>query len=167
MQCLYCNGPINSTWGKKFCCQSHAAKYNNPRRPIRIKSYGKCTHCGKERKRNAGKFCSIRCKEDAIWERRLRSIYSTGTLIGGRSVARRFLTHRDGWACSICKGTEWLGNNIPLEVDHIDGNSQNNAIGNIRFVCGNCAMLLPTYKGKNKGNGRHSRMVRYKSGKSY
>jgi len=38
---------------------------------------------------------------------------------------------------------------------------------NLRLVCGNCDMLLPTYKSKNKGNGRHNRRKRYAEGKSY
>jgi len=56
---------------------------------------------------------------------------------------------------------------MPLVLDHVDGNSENNKLENFRLVCGNCDMQLPTYKNKNKGNGRHYRMKRYKEGKSY
>jgi hypothetical protein len=52
-------------------------------------------------------------------------------------------------------------------MDHIDGNSENNHLSNLRLVCGNCDMLLPTYKSKNKGNGRAYRRERYANGKSY
>ena len=50
---------------------------------------------------------------------------------------------------------------------HIDGNSDNNALVNLRLVCGNCDMQLPTYKSKNRGNGRHNRRKRYSEGKSF
>jgi hypothetical protein len=50
-----------------------------------------------------------------------------------------------------------MGQPIPLVVDHIDGNPTNHAITNFRLVCGNCDMQLPTYKAKNKGNGRKYR----------
>lgn len=52
-------------------------------------------------------------------------------------------------------------------MDHIDGNSDNWSLDNLWLVCGNCDMLLPTYKGKNIGNGRYKRRERYKQGKSY
>ena len=42
----------------------------------------------------------------------------------------------------------------------------NNIISNLRLVCPNCDSQLPTYKNRNKGNGRHSRRVRYSKGKS-
>jgi len=39
---------------------------------------------------------------------------------------------------------------IPLELDHIDGNHQNNALDNLRLLCPNCHSLTPTFRGKNK-----------------
>ena len=56
---------------------------------------------------------------------------------------------------------------IPLEVDHIDGNADNNLEHNLRLICPNCHALTATYKGANKGNGRHKRRARYRAGKSY
>jgi hypothetical protein len=67
----------------------------------------------------------------------------------------------------ICGSTEWLGKLIPLVTDHIDGNSENNKLYNFRIICHNCDALLPTFKNKNKGNGRYSRRIKYKEGKSY
>jgi hypothetical protein len=53
-------------------------------------------------------------------------------------------------ACSFCFNREWLGKPIPLELDHIDGDNQNNNIQNLRLLCPNCHALTPTYRGKNK-----------------
>lgn len=71
------------------------------------------------------------------------------------------------WICECCKNTEWLGHRIPLELNHKDGNSENHKENNLEFLCPNCHSLTPTYKGRNRGNGRHSRRERYKEGKSF
>jgi len=57
--------------------------------------------------------------------------------------------------------------NIPIELEHIDGNSENNLLTNLKLLCPNCHSLTPTYKALNVGNGRHKRRERYKDGKSY
>lgn len=52
--------------------------------------------------------------------------------------------------CYIC-GQKPFWNDKPLTMilDHIDGNSKNNCIDNLRIVCPNCDIQLPTSRGKN------------------
>ena len=52
--------------------------------------------------------------------------------------------------CSMCNLEHWLNNPIPLELDHINGVSNDNRIENLRLLCPNCHSLTPTYRGKNK-----------------
>jgi 5-methylcytosine-specific restriction endonuclease McrA len=52
--------------------------------------------------------------------------------------------------CANCRLSEWMGGSIPLELDHIDGQSNNNVLSNLRLLCPNCHALTPTYRGKNK-----------------
>jgi len=54
--------------------------------------------------------------------------------------------------CESCLLTEWLGEPIPLELDHIDGDHFNNVLENLRVLCPNCHAKTPTYRGKNKKN---------------
>jgi Zn finger protein HypA/HybF involved in hydrogenase expression len=71
--------------------------------------------------------------------------------------------------CSKCGWGEMneFTNKIPLEVEHIDGNSENNKEDNLTLLCPNCYSMTKTYKGANRGNGRHNRMIRYRNGLSF
>ena len=80
---------------------------------------------------------------------------------------KKYLAETRGDKCEICGLKEWQEKPITLTMDHIDGNSSNNVIPNLRLICPNCDSQLPTFKGRNKGNGRHSRKMRYAEGKSY
>lgn len=51
--------------------------------------------------------------------------------------------------CSKCNRKTWLSKPIPLELDHVDGNSSDNSLNNLRLLCPNCHALTPTYRGKN------------------
>ncbi|WP_060999506.1 HNH endonuclease [Mycolicibacterium mucogenicum] len=70
--------------------------------------------------------------------------------------------------CAICGGsTNWQNLPLTLVLDHIDGDPTNNRRENLRLVCPNCDSQLPTYKSRNRGNGRHFRRERYANGQSY
>jgi hypothetical protein len=49
-----------------------------------------------------------------------------------------------GWAKISSDGR------IPLELDHINGDSSDNRIINLRILCPNCHSLKPTHRGRNR-----------------
>ncbi|MFD5740911.1 HNH endonuclease signature motif containing protein [Streptomyces massasporeus] len=57
--------------------------------------------------------------------------------------------------CGLC-GVEalWLGEPLPLEVDHIDSDWRNNRIDNLRLLCPNCHSTTDSYRGRGKGRAR-------------
>ena len=127
-----------------------------------------CHWCGKEnpKKRNtANKYCSNQCQGDERHHNNV-SLWKDGVKKPNTKTLKRYLSEqKEGcWECGI---TEWNGENIVLELEHINGNSQDNSEENLSLLCPNCHSQTSTYKNKNKGNGRHYRRERYAQGLSY
>ena len=124
---------------------------------------GKCSYCSKEFKYNpankSGKYCSNTCQQKFQKKQRINEWLNGGKL-PGKTALREYLTEKHGYKCSCCGITDWNNNPISLEVDHIDGNPYNDVSDNLRFICPNCHSQTPTYKAKNKGNGRVQRRDR-------
>lgn len=51
--------------------------------------------------------------------------------------------------CYSCGITEWMGLPAPLELEHINGNSEDNSLDNLTLLCPNCHAQTETYRGKN------------------
>jgi len=91
----------------------------------------------------------------------------SGGKIPGSKAIKNYIAQINGNKCSVCGISDWMGIAISLELEHIDGNSENNNINNLSLICPNCHSQTSTYKGKNKGNGRHKRKLRYQNNQSY
>lgn len=59
------------------------------------------------------------------------------------------LIQERGHKCEECGSTEWLNKPITLELEHIDGDNQNNIKENLKLLCPNCHSYTDTWKGKN------------------
>lgn len=127
-----------------------------------------CLHCGKENKwkgsSHRNKYCDLVCHNAHKKDESVRAWLQEGKF--SKLAAKRYLAEqREGcWTCGI---TEWQNKPLVLDLEHIDGDSDNNAPENLSLLCPNCHSQTDTYKGKNVGNGRHSRRLRYAAGKSY
>ena len=74
-----------------------------------------------------------------------------------RRTVKQYLIYKYSNKCMICDLDKWQNQKIPLVCDHIDGDAENIDLANFRIICNNCDGLLPTFKGRNKGNGRKAR----------
>lgn len=55
------------------------------------------------------------------------------------------------YQCVICGNDGiWMGQELKLQLDHIDGDCTNNELSNLRFLCLNCHSQTPTYCGKKR-----------------
>lgn len=53
--------------------------------------------------------------------------------------------------CSICGlSSEWYGKHINMILDHVNGDSADNRLKNLRMVCPNCESQLETHCGRNR-----------------
>jgi predicted nucleic acid-binding Zn ribbon protein len=146
----------------KFCSQNCAVINNNKKRSKTIKY---CLHCKKEFKNKPKiKFCSRKCYKLFTLNTQRKRVESGKA---NYRTVKRYLLNTKGHKCSNCGLTTWQHVSIPLVLDHKDGNHKNNTIANCRLLCNNCDALTPTYKGRNRGNGRHYRRLRYSQGKSF
>ena len=49
------------------------------------------------------------------------------------------------YKCASCGINDWMGNKIVLEVEHKDGDFQNDREENLEYLCPNCHSQTPTY----------------------
>jgi len=76
---------------------------------------------------------------------------------------RRYLNEKYGEKCFLCSWNtkHSITKRVPLEIDHINGDSENNNESNLRLICPNCHSLSSNFRNLNKGKGRAWRTAKY------
>jgi|LakMenE01Jun11ns_1017448.scaffolds.fasta_scaffold9837223_2 hypothetical protein len=114
---------------------------------------------------NMNVYCNNICQNEHQTKLKLNEWLSGTNVVqkGGTSVPpwmKRYLLNETNKKCSECGWgeTNKHSGNIPLEIDHIDGDAYNNNIRNLKVLCPNCHSLTKTYK--NIGSRKSSRTYR-------
>jgi hypothetical protein len=79
------------------------------------------------------------------------SDYSNTSRIKNRLIAAGMKAR----ACQLCGLTEWNGKQIPLELDHINGDRFDNRLENLQILCPNCHAQGDNYRGRNIPHNRY------------
>lgn len=159
--CKFCGKPLSYEKRRNiFCNRSCSQSFNNKG----IRRHGSihyCLNCSKKVKDASRKYCSVICHSKHEWKKWSDRVELLGYFEGydasksGGTVSRpkRYLLIKQNGKCAICGRKTWCGKPIPFVLDHINGDSGNWKVKNLRVICRNCDGQLDTYCGKNKGLG--------------
>lgn len=129
-----------------------------------------CLECGLQRAKYTNKYCSNQCQSNHRYSTYIET-WKHGGHTGTRGIRAknlsqhiiRYIMDKYDRRCARCDWNELnpITGKVTLEIDHIDGNSENNNENNLILLCPNCHSLTPNYKNLNKGNGRAWRREKY------
>lgn len=117
----------------------------------------KCKNCEIECKwshQSNNKYCSITCASKHKSAEHREKFFSGLLKRIERTTARKYLAEVRGYNCEVCDLSEWQGQPITLQVDHINGDPSNDHPDNLRLICPNCHSQTEFLGAANKGRGR-------------
>ncbi len=152
--CKECNILIEyNNRSNDFCSHSCSAKFYNK---INIKDI-KIIHCKICQKQTSNHkiFCSKECNT----KNRINKLQNNELKSG---AAKQVLIIKNGEKCMKCGWCQIhpITNKVPIELNHIDGDANNNSLENLELLCPNCHSLTHNFRALNK---KSSRVNRYKT----
>lgn len=115
-----------------------------------------CLHCGKENicgHSKVNKYCDNICQGKFKWEQETVPRIEAGLVPDGSPALKKYLLETRGEKCEECgQDSTWNNKPLVLQLDHRDGDSDNNFPSNIRLLCPNCHSQTETFGSKGKGN---------------
>ena len=129
--------------------------------------YERCVVCGSTDKVvPTARFCGHKCHSKFVYDEWIKK-WLNGKENGVSGIMRtstrirRYMFEKHNSKCEKCG---WGEVNVktgksPLQLNHIDGNWENNKIENLQLLCPNCHSLTHNFGALNYGNGRVARKL--------
>ena len=135
----------------------------------------KCTHVAQRRggetyldtygaraRANNSAHCTTACRRTHSYRCRAEAFVARGGVRGyvDPQFLARVLRDYYGDRCLRCGWSRrhHKTGKVPIEVEHIDGDWENNRLTNLTLLCPNCHALTPTFRALNRGRGRAYRL---------
>lgn len=160
---IFCNSSCFATYSNKVCIKNPTGINGSSKIGISRKTLT-CINCNKSLVESCGrKYCSSECHKDHQFKTVTSPRVESG-MCTKPSTVKQYLFKTRGEICEICgQGNIWNGKPLMLQIDHIDGNSDNNKLDNVRVICAHCHSQTETYTGRNiKNTKRNSYLKKYK-----
>ena len=99
------------------------------------------------------KFCNNTCQGNYKWVNETIDRIKRGEVPDGSPALKKYLIEKFGEECSECgQASTWNNKPLVLQLDHIDGDSDNNYPKNLRLLCPNCHTQTENFGSKGKGS---------------
>jgi hypothetical protein len=139
-------------------CNRSCAKVETNKAPSRIrKKHTRCKNCNESFRvyATSGLFCSGQCFHDNRFLNETIPLIREGKISSSR-ILKKYLSQTCGEHCTICgQGPSHHNKPLCLQLDHIDGDADNNFPANLRLLCPNCHTQTDTYCGGNPQSRRN------------
>lgn len=80
----------------------------------------------------------FKCKEDVFCKTMVPS-----------TVLKKWLSKERSWCCEKCGLDSWMGEELSLEIHHLDGDKANNELSNLQILCPNCHSQTHNWRSRN------------------
>lgn len=146
-KCLNCD----NTTKYKFCSRSCSAQFNNRKRVNQEKREQI------DEKNKVSKFFKEKFP-DSTGSELIKNIANYKilnepweNLISYERKRKRIILEQNN-KCNKCHLSEWLGQPLVLEIDHINGINDDHRRENMEAICPNCHSMTVTWKGRNRSD---------------
>ena len=115
-----------------------------------------CLHCSKENlwgNSKINKFCNNVCQGQYKWINETINRIERGEVPDGSPALKKYLIETQGEICvECCQKPIHNKKRLVLQLDHIDGDSDNNYPKNLRLLCPNCHTQTENFSSKGHGS---------------
>jgi len=150
-----CNSKHNGMYGSGRFCSSFCARKYSTHKKLQEINYKK--HLIVMDKIQNGQFISP-LSDKNIHHKTVITKHKNMKIIPfdqmGDTLRRKIVMEDQNGKCNRCGLNKWLNQDLVLELEHKDGNRNNNSRENLEFICPNCHSLTKTWRGRNKSKNK-------------